>query len=40
MLVSDDSGAGSGSDCDGWVFDEDGGYDLDEAYELFQWAVE
>ena len=39
-LVSDDSGAGSGSDCDGWVFDDDGGYDQDEAYELFQWAVE
>ena len=38
--VSDGSGAGSGSDCDGWVFDDDGGYDLDEAYELFQWAVE
>ena len=39
-LVSDDSDAGSGSDCDGWVFDDDGGYDQDEAYELFQWAVE
>ena len=39
-LVSDDSGAGSGSDCDGWVFDEDGGYGQDEAFELFQWAVE
>ena len=39
-LVSDDSDAGSGSDCDGWVFDEDGGYGQDEAYELFQWAVE
>ena len=24
-LVSDDSDAGSGSDCDGWVFDDDGG---------------
>ena len=30
-LASDDSGAGSGSDCDGRVFDEDGGYDQDEA---------
>ena len=39
-LASDDSGAGSGSDCDGWVFDEDGGYGQDEAYELFRWAVE
>ena len=39
-LVSDDSGAGSGSDCDGRVFDDDGGYGQDEAYELFQWAVE
>ena len=39
-LVSDDSDAGSGSDCHGWVFDDDGGYDQDEAYELFQWAVE
>ena len=39
-LVSDDSDAGSGSDCDGWVFDDDGGYGQDEAYELFQWAVE
>ena len=39
-LVSDDSDAGSGSDCDGRVFDDDGGYGQDEAYELFQWAVE
>ena len=41
-LVSGDSGAGSGSgsECDGWVFDDDGGYGQDEAYELFQWAVE
>ena len=39
-LISDDSDAGSGSDCDGWVFDDDGGYNQDEAYELFQWAVE
>ena len=39
-LVSGDSGAGSGGECDGWVFDEDGGYGQDEAYELFQWAVE
>ena len=43
-LVSGDSDAGSGSDCDGWVFDDDGGYEQDEAYdkfnELFQWAVE
>ena len=38
--VSDGSDTGSGSDCDGWVFDEDGGYGQDEAYELFQWAVE
>ena len=39
-LVSGDSGAGSGGECDGWVFDEDGGYGQDEAYELFQRAVE
>ena len=41
-LISGDSGAGSGSgsECDGWVFDDDGGYGQDEAYELFQWAVE
>ena len=39
-LASDDSGAGSGSDCDGWVFDEDGGYGQDEAFGLFKWAVE
>ena len=39
-LASDDSSAGSGSDCDGWVFDDDGGYGQDEAHELFQWAVE
>ena len=38
--VSDGSDTGSGSDCDGWVFDEDGGYGQDEAYELFRWAVE
>ena len=39
-MVSGDSGAGSGGEYDGWVFDEDGGYGQDEAYELFQWAVE
>ena len=31
-LVSGDSGAGSGGEYDGWVFDEDGGYGQDEAY--------
>ena len=30
-LVSGDSGAGSGGECDaGWVFDDDGGYGQDE----------
>ena len=38
--VSNGSGAGYGSDCDGWVFNEDGGDGQDEAYELFEWAVE